>query len=85
MSCEVSTNVKDAIRSYVTQAFLAGGRTATVSDDDDLMEMLDSLQILRMVIDLESRFSIRVENADLTPENLGSVDKVAAFVARKQH
>jgi acyl carrier protein len=77
-------NVKDAIRDYVTDSFFPAGQTATIADDDDLMEVLDSLQILRMIGDLEGRFSIQVENSDLTPENFGSVDKIAAFVARKQ-
>ena len=31
------------------------------------MELLDSLQILRMVADVETRFSIQVGNDDLTP------------------
>lgn len=77
-------NIKDTIREYVTDSFLAEGQTATLSDDDDLMEVLDSLQILRMVTDLENRFGIQVDNSDLTPENFGSVERLAAFVARKQ-
>jgi acyl carrier protein len=77
-------NIRDTIHDYVAGSFLSGGQTATIGDDDDLMEVLDSLQILRMVTDLENQFSIHVENGDLTPENFGSVEKLAAFVARKQ-
>ncbi len=77
-------NIKDTIRDYVTDSFLGGGQTATIQDDDDLMEVLDSLQILRVVSELEDRFSIRIHNADLSPENFGSVERLAAFVARKQ-
>jgi acyl carrier protein len=77
-------NTKDRIRTYVTNSFLTGGQTATLQDDDDLMEVLDSLQILRMVTDLEGEFSIHVDNGELTPENFGSVDRLAAFIARKQ-
>jgi len=78
-------NIKDRIRSYVSDSFLAGGQTATLEDDDDLMEVLDSLQILRMVTDLEGEFSIHVDNSDLTPENFGSIDRLAEFVVQKQH
>jgi acyl carrier protein len=46
--------------------------------------VLDSLQILRMVLHLESSFSIKVTDGELTPENLGSVAKIAAFVDRKR-
>ncbi len=57
---------------------------ATFRSDDDLLTILDSLQILRMLIDLEAQFSIKVDNSELSPENLGTVEKLAAFVARKQ-
>jgi acyl carrier protein len=77
-------SIKDTIREYVTDSFLAEGQTALIQDDDDLMEVLDSLQVLRMVADLENRFSIQVDNSDLTPENFGSVERLAAFIARKQ-
>ena len=77
-------DLKDTIRNYVTDSFLTEGQTATIQDDDDLMEVLDSLQILRMVADVEKRFSIQVDNSDLTPENFGSVEKLAAFIQRKQ-
>ena len=36
-----------------------------------------------MVIELENRYSFAVENTDLTPENFGTLDKVAAYVALK--
>jgi acyl carrier protein len=78
-------NVKETLRDYVTESFLGDGQAAALADDADLMELLDSLQILRMVADVETRFSIQVGNDDLTPENFGSVAKLAAFVARKQH
>jgi acyl carrier protein len=77
-------DIKDTIRSYVTDSFLAEGQTATLQDEDDLMEILDSLQILRMVADVEKRFSIQVDNSDLVPENFGSVERLAAFIERKQ-
>jgi acyl carrier protein len=80
-------NVKDKIRGYVTDAFLKrdeSARSTAIRDDDDLFELLDSLQILRMASDLENAFSIRIDNGDLTPENFGSLDKLADFVARKR-
>ena len=49
----------------------------------DLLKVLDSLQILRMVIAFEGVFGIKVEDGDMTVENLGSVRKVAALIARK--
>jgi acyl carrier protein len=78
-------NIKEVIRGYVVDSFFGEVQTATLDDDENLMEVLDSLQILRMVADVEKRFSIQVNNDDLTPENFGSVDKLAAFIMRKRH
>jgi acyl carrier protein len=76
-------NIKDTIRDYVTDSFSEEGGTATIADDDNLLEVLDSLQVLRMVGDLEKTFSIRISNSDLTPENFGSLGKLAALIERK--
>jgi acyl carrier protein len=46
--------------------------------------VLDSLQILRMIIDLETEHAIKVENSELTPENLGTVERLAAFIEKKR-
>jgi acyl carrier protein len=77
-------DVKDTIRSYLADSFLSGARAAALRDDEDLLALLDSLQVLRTVIHLEGAFGIKVEDGDLTPDNLGSVEKLAAFVARKR-
>ena len=77
-------SIKDRIRQYVTDAALARGVTTAIGDEDDLLLVLDSLQVLRMVLEMEQQCSIRIENSELTPENLGSIEKLAAFVARKR-
>jgi len=52
--------------------------------DDDLLAILDSLQILRMLLDLEAEYAIKVENSELTPDNLGTISRLANFIARKR-
>jgi acyl carrier protein len=75
--------IEDKVRDFILNAFLPEGAAATFGNDDDLLKILDSLQILRMVITFEGVFGIKIEDGDLSPENLGSVRKVAALVARK--
>ena len=65
------------------RAIPLGGEAESLGDDDDLLKMLDSLQILRMLIDMERQFSIHIPNSELMPENLGSVTKLANFIGRK--
>jgi acyl carrier protein len=76
--------IEDRVRTYIIDSFLTEQDAATFQNDADLLTMLDSLQILRMVIALEKLHGIKVDESELAPENLGSVSKIAAFIARKQ-
>jgi len=40
--------------------------------------------VMELVLFLEETYSIKVADTELTPENLDSIDKIAAFVARKR-
>jgi acyl carrier protein len=78
------SNIEQTIRNYIESSFLADGQAAALRNDDDLLMVLDSLQILRMLLDLEAEYSIKVDNGELTPENLQTVERLAAFIDRKQ-
>jgi acyl carrier protein len=45
---------------------------------------VDSFLLLELLGALEREFGIRIDNRDVTPENLDSIDRIEAFVARKQ-
>ena len=76
--------LKDKLRAYIVDSFLSDPEAGPLGDGDDLFHRLDSLQVLRLVVQLEPLFGVKVENSELTAENLGSVAKTAAFVARKR-
>lgn len=76
--------IEGKVRAFILESFLGEKAAATFGNDDDLLTVLDSLQILRMVITFEGVFGIRIEDGELTAENLGSVRRVAALVARKR-
>ena len=75
--------VVDQIRDYINKSF-AGDVGVKLTDDDDLLQVLDSLQVMRLVVDFESMYGIKFHNSDMTPENLGSIAKLAAFVNSKR-
>jgi len=72
------------IRDYIQRSFSTTDEGITFGNDDDLLEVLDSLQVLRMVMDLEAKYGIKFDNSEMTPENLGSIAKLAAFVDTKR-
>jgi acyl carrier protein len=75
--------IEDQVRTFILDSFLTETAAEKFENDDDLLRMLDSLQVLRMVIAFEGLFGIKIEDSDLTVENLGSVRNVAALVVRK--
>lgn len=70
------------VRNFVVESFLSAVEAETFRNDDDLLMILDSLQVLRIVVALEPAYGVKVGNDELTAENLGSVERIAAFVAR---
>jgi acyl carrier protein len=75
---------ENTVRRCILEMFLSESAAETLQNDTDLLGVLDSLQILRLVIELESHFTIKVGDSDLTVDNLGSVAKIAAFIGRKR-
>lgn len=77
--------IEQHLRKFVIDNFLFGEGNGHLSDDDSFVEkgIIDSTGILELVAFLEKRFQIKVEDDELTPDNLDSVNKVASYVRRK--
>ena len=74
------------IRQFVIANFLFGEDNGSLKADESFLEtgIIDSTGVLELVAFLESTYGFRVRDNELTPDNLDSLDKVAAFVRRKQ-
>jgi acyl carrier protein len=79
----MSKTIEQTIRGYLENSFLDEQQAAAVRGEDDLLTVLDSLQILRLLMDLEAEYKFQVDPSEFTPENLGSIRKLADFIARK--
>lgn len=72
------------VRDFVVTTFLFGDG-GSLTDDTLFMNggIIDSTGILELTEFLEETFAIKIENKEMIPENLDSVNRVAQFVARK--
>ena len=78
------SDVKNKIRTFIVENFLFG-------DDQGLEEntsfldsgIVDSTGILELIEFISDEFSITVEDDELVPENLDSINNVAAFIGKK--
>lgn len=79
-------NVKKQLRDYIVENFLFGDTDTKFEDSDSFMELgiLDSTGILEVISYLEENFSIKVEDDELLPENLDSIDNIANFISSKK-
>jgi acyl carrier protein len=80
------TSVEQQLRKIVTETFLVGGDRSELRGDDSFIEtgIIDSTGILQLVEFVEQEFGFKVEDEDLIPENLDSIDRLLAFVERKR-
>ena len=79
-------DVKTEVREYMEENFLLGAGASLPADGDSFMDhhLLDSTGFLELVLFLEERFAISVEDGEMVPENLDSLDALAAFIKRKR-
>jgi acyl carrier protein len=79
------TDIRTDIRNFLQQDLSRdlGG----VDDSTSLLQagVLDSLGVMQLVAFLQERFGVQISDDDLVPENLESVEAIAAFVSRLQH
>ncbi len=76
---------QNEIREFVINNFLYGD-AARLLDNESFMDsgIVDSTGILELITFLEKRYEIRIEPEEMLPDNLDSVSRVAAFLARKK-
>jgi len=77
---------KPAIREFLTTNFyVASG--APLTDQASLLDrgIIDSTGVMEVIEFLQQTFGIEVKDDELLPENLDSISRLDAFVARKQN
>jgi acyl carrier protein len=79
---EVTT--KDRVRAFITEFFYVSD-PASLTDDLSLIDsgLVDSTGMMDVIVFLESEYGFHVEDDEMIPENLESIDLIAGFVRRK--
>lgn len=78
-------DITQTLREFVQENFLFG-EDATFANDDSFLEqgIIDSTGVLELVTFLEEQFEIAVEDDELVPENLDSIDNLVRFITSKR-
>jgi len=76
--------IKKKLKAFILDKFLLGNNS-NILDDDSFLEkgIIDSTGVLELVNFIEETFNIRVEDEELIPDNLDSLNKLTTYVGKK--
>lgn len=76
---------RDQVRDFILKNFLFSN-DGKLADGESLVRngLIDSTGVLELIAYLEEAFAIKVDDEEMVPENLDSVECIVAFLARKK-
>jgi acyl carrier protein len=79
-----AASIVGQVRTYIVDNMLLGD-DGELENNTSLLDagILDSTGAMELVAFLEGTFNITVQDEEIAPENLDSIEKICAFVARK--
>lgn len=78
-----TTNIEQEVRAFLVENFVMTGGGELREEAPLLGNIIDSNGVLELVMFLQDRFAITVEDDEVTTENLDSVKNVVNFVEKK--
>jgi acyl carrier protein len=78
-------DIIDSLTKFIIAAFRFGEADDLNSEESLLKKgIIDSTGVIELIEFIESEFHVRVEDEEIIPDNLDSINRAAAFVMRKQ-
>jgi len=79
-------SIEEVLRNYILENYLFTDDQSALSNGDSFMEkgIIDSTGILEVIFFLEDELGVIVEDEEMIPENLDSVDNLVAFIGSKK-
>jgi acyl carrier protein len=77
---------EEELHEFIVTELASGQGAGAIDADEDLIRrgIVDSLGVQQLVEFCQSRYGIRVADADLVPENFQTLRQLADYVERKQ-
>jgi acyl carrier protein len=77
--------IAPVLRTYIADNLLFSGGAFPYSDDASFLGegIIDSVGVMDLVLFVEQKFSIKVEDKDVTRENFDSVNSLARYIATR--
>ena len=78
-------DIKATVREYILQNFLMGDLGVQLKDDQSFLDhrIIDSTGFIELVTFLETTWKLRIQDEEMIPENLDSLDNIERFIRSK--
>jgi acyl carrier protein len=78
-------DLRNELRRFITDSIMYGHSTDFLADDASFLDngVIDSTGVLELIGYMETRFGITVEDHELVPENLDSINGLVRFIDKK--
>ena len=78
--------MESVINDYISREIVQDQAVLPLSNDTSLLTggILDSLSLLRLVVFLQDRFQLTVDDTELLPENFDSVNAICAYLRARE-
>lgn len=75
--------ISNFITNYIQEIFVQEYESVDISPDDDLIELrlIDSLNIIRIVVAIQEEYNITLNIEDLSINNFSTINKMIKFVS----
>lgn len=77
--------IKEQVRAFITSNFYVAD-PSSLEDNASLLDrgIIDSTGVLEVIYFIEETFGIKVEDSEMLPDNLDSIEKITNFIVRKK-
>ena len=78
-------DIKGILREFINENILSSAGLDSFADTDSFLErgIIDSTGVLELLAFIEEKFHIQVEDEEIIPDNLDSLNNLTSFIMRK--
>lgn len=78
-------DIRNEVKSFIVDNFMIGRDPSELTDSASLLELgvIDSTGVLELVGFLEDKYGFQVDDTELVPDNLDSIENLERYITSK--
>ena len=79
-------NIKDHIKQFIIQRYLAGKEREPLKSDDSFLEkgIVDSIGVIELIGFIQREYKIDIKVPEIVPENIDTLNNLEKFILKKK-